>query len=255
MSAIGTASGPSIGGLMITRFAPGSVFLILVPLGILNFLLVKLCLPNKDRKTDSTLIPLLSLLNSAMTNKLFLNVTVSTVMMSTLVVGPFFLSKTLGLGPMEVGALMSISPLLSIISGLPAGRLVDRFGAQRVTLAGLTALVMGAVGMATLPLYFGIPGYVFSGLILSPGYQMFQAANNTNVIKACAIEQRGLVSGLLNLSRNLGMILGASAMAGIYASYGMQNTFLTAAGLLAVALGVAVRTCGLAEKNRCIVRV
>ena len=65
--------------------------------------------------------------------------------------------------------------------------------------------------------------------------------------------ERGVVSGLLNLSRNLGLITGASLMGGVFAvasagssgdailaARGMQVTFQTATVLALVALGRAV---------------
>ena len=56
---------------------------------------------------------------------------VSTVMMATLVVGPFHLSRGLGLEAAVVGLVMSVGPLVAALAGVPAGRLVDRFGAGR----------------------------------------------------------------------------------------------------------------------------
>ena len=66
--------------------------------------------------------------------------------------------------------------------------------------------------------------------------------------------RRGLVSGLLNLSRNLGLITGASAMGAVFAAVagdaanagaaavarGLHVAFGVAAGLLVVALGIAL---------------
>ena len=53
---------------------------------------------------------------------------VSTVMMATLVVGPFHLSRGLGLEAAVVGLAMSTGPLVAALAGMPAGRLVDRLG-------------------------------------------------------------------------------------------------------------------------------
>ena len=54
---------------------------------------------------------------------------VSTVMMATLVVGPFYLARALGLDAAVVGLVMSAGPVVAALTGIPAGRLVDRFGA------------------------------------------------------------------------------------------------------------------------------
>jgi len=55
MSAIGTALGPSLGGVLIAGLSWRAIFLVNVPLGILTFLLAHRCLPADRRgpKTDS----------------------------------------------------------------------------------------------------------------------------------------------------------------------------------------------------------
>ncbi|MEO6751638.1 MAG: MFS transporter, partial [Chthoniobacteraceae bacterium] len=69
-------------------------------------------------------------------------------------------------------------------------------------------------------------------------------------------EQRGVTSGMLNLSRNLGLITGASVMGAVFAlasgttdittarpaaiAAGMRITFAVAAGLIVVALVTAL---------------
>ena len=62
---------------------------------------------------------------------------VSTVMMATLVVGPFYLSRALGLDAALVGLVMSVGPAVVVLAGVPAGRLADRLGAGRLGVAGL----------------------------------------------------------------------------------------------------------------------
>lgn len=69
------------------------------------------------------------------------------VMMSTLVVGPFYLAQGLGLAAPLVGLALSVGPLVVAFIGVPAGRLADRWGAEHVSLLGLVsgASLMGAV--------------------------------------------------------------------------------------------------------------
>ena len=62
---------------------------------------------------------------------------VATVLMATLVVGPFYLSRALGLDAALVGIILSVGPLVVALTGVPAGRIVDRIGAQRMTIVGL----------------------------------------------------------------------------------------------------------------------
>src|SRR3546814_5268997 len=53
MSAIGTALGPSLGGVLISGLSWRAIFLVNVPLGILTFLLARRYLPD-DRREPAT---------------------------------------------------------------------------------------------------------------------------------------------------------------------------------------------------------
>ncbi|MEP6881578.1 MAG: MFS transporter [Dokdonella sp.] len=157
---------------------------------------------------------------------LFLNPTVSrgfaastlasTVAMTTLVIGPFYLTGGLQLSPAETGLVMSVGPVVAALMGVPAGKAVDHFGARRVTVAGLALMAIGAAFLGRAQIAFGIAGYMIPLVILTAGFATFQASNNTGVVTGVEPAQRGVVSGLLNLSRNLGLITGASLMGAVF---------------------------------------
>lgn len=158
--------------------------------------------------------------------RLFLNPTVSrgfatsalasTVAMTTLVIGPFYLTGGLQLSPAQTGLVMSAGPVVAALMGVPAGKAVDYFGARRVTVAGLTLMAIGAAILARAQIAFGIAGYMIPLVTLTAGFATFQASNNTGVVTGVEPAQRGVVSGLLNLSRNLGLITGASLMGAVF---------------------------------------
>ncbi|MGW8305169.1 MAG: MFS transporter [Achromobacter pulmonis] len=167
------------------------------------------------------------------------NALVSTVIMATFVVGPFYLTQALGLGAAAVGLVMSVGPVVSALCGVPAGRLVDRLGAGRVSRAGLAAVAAGAGLLAAAPATLGVAGYVGPIALLTVGYASFQAANNTGVMASIGAEQRGLVAGMLNLSRNLGLVTGASVLGALFA-HGAGATDLAMAAPAAVARGMTL---------------
>jgi EmrB/QacA subfamily drug resistance transporter len=313
MSAIGTALGPSLGGFLIAGPGWRAIFIIMVPLGIINLVLGYRYLPAQPKRpaskrksfdivgtvllgaslalysfavtaghgqisnynyalllaavvgivlfalaeklVQSPLIDLAALRNAKLAASLMMTALVSTVMMATLVVGPFYLSRSLGLGGALVGLVMAVGPVISSLSGVPAGRIVDRMGAPSVIAFGLFEMALGALALAILPQILGVPGYVVALAILTPGYQLFQAANNTAVMIDVPQDRRGVISGMLSLARNLGLITGASAMGAVFAfasgggdvavaspaavAAGMRTTFVTAAILMVVALVIA----------------
>ncbi|KPG95562.1 MFS transporter [Pseudomonas sp. RIT-PI-q] len=314
MSAIGTASGPSLGGLLIAGYGWRAIFLITVPLGLLTLVLAHRYLPADRQKPKaaragfdpvgtlllaltlaayalamtlgrgsfgwlnialllaallglgmflmtetrvaSPLIRLAMFRDPVLSCSLGMSTLVATVMMATLVVGPFYLSQALGLDAVGVGLVLSVGPFVAALTGVPAGRIADRFGAPRMTLAGLSTMAIGCLMLALLPLTFGIAGYIAPMVVITLGYAVFQTANNTAVMADVAPDQRGVISGLLNLSRNLGLITGASAMGAVFAlasaavdistarpdvvSGGMRITFAVALLLIAAALAIAM---------------
>ncbi|MEU4805353.1 MFS transporter [Actinosynnema sp. NPDC023587] len=268
MSAIGTALGPALGGVLVAGFGWRSVFLVGVPLGVLALVLVVRALPHTapgtalrrfdaagtallaltlgayalamtvdggtwalgvaagglvlfvlvERRAPAPLLDLSLLRDAAFTASLTTNALVSTVMMTTLVVGPFHLSRALGLDPVLVGLVMSAGPVVAALTGVPAGRATDRFGTSAMVVVGLGGVLAGAAALALTPVSAGFPGYLLPLVVVTAGYAVFQAANNTSVMKTAAASRRGLVSGVLNLSRNLGLVTGASVMGAVFAS-------------------------------------
>ena len=313
MSAIGTALGPSLGGVLIAGLGWQTIFLINLPLGALTIFLANRYLPVDQRKakteragfdtigtlllaltlaayalamttgrgsfgrlniglllfafigaglfvfaearTTSPLIRIAMFRNLELSASLATSALVSTVMMATLVVGPFYLSRSLGLDAALVGLVLSVGPGVAALTAMPAGRLADRLGTQCVTTVGLIGMVIGTFTLSLLPTIFGIPGYIASIVVITASYAFFQTANNTSVMAGVSSDQRGAISGMLNLSRNLGLITGASVMGAVFAfgsasndiataspeavANGMQITFAVAAALLVVALTLA----------------
>lgn len=311
-SAVGTALGPSLGGVLIGAGGWPAIFLVNVPLGIAAFVLAYRSLPRDlptstrpafdvvgsvllglslaayalsvtldrghfgprargllalalvagiafvlvESKRKAPLVQLSLFRNRTMTTGFAMSALVTTVAMTTLVVGPFYLSRAFGLEPALVGLVMTAGPLTAALVGVPAGRCVDRYGARLTTVWGLGAMVIAAGGLALVPLTFGIAGYVAPLMVLTGGFAVFQAANNTAVVTTVDSAKRGVVSGLLNLSRNLGLITGASVMGAVFAfgtrtedvaqasapevARGMHLSFLAAALLISAALMLAL---------------
>ncbi|WP_292360633.1 MFS transporter [Mesorhizobium sp.] len=326
MSAIGTALGPTLGGVLIASFGWRAIFLVNAVLGIVAVVAAHRFLPAdqaaklvrpaaklvREARNDKPRFDILGTILLALTlaayalsmtigrghfggmnaallgiaalgaglflyvegkvasplvkpalfrgpvlaPSLAMNALVSTVMMATLVVGPFFLSRALGLGEALVGAVLSIGPIVSALCGVVAGRVVDRLGASAMVVAGLALMAAGCVALSVLPALFGVAGYAAAIVLLTPGYQLFQAANNTAVMADVDSNERGLVSGMLSLSRNLGLVTGTAAMGAVFAfavgtgdipgaapeavADGMRFTFAVAAGLVVIAMTIAV---------------
>lgn len=324
MSAIGTALGPSLGGVLIDLLGWRAIFGLLMALALITLLLCYRFLPTDEHakssrpfqwqrfdligsgllamaltcysaaatlaingfawlnptllgisvvmavvfihsqtQVRSPLIKLALLRQPLLAGSLLMNIVVAAVMMSTLIVGPFYLTQALQLSESQAGLVIAVGPLLSMLSGLPSGVMVDRLGAGQMLIGGLVAMLLGALALVMLPSLWGVAGYILALAILTPGYQLFQASNNTLTMIDVSAQQRGQLSGLLGLARNLGLISGASVMGMLFArfsgnplieqasaaevSQGMQWTFSVAATLLLLAVFVGLLSRQLAE--------
>jgi EmrB/QacA subfamily drug resistance transporter len=314
MSAVGTALGPSLGGVLISYFGWRAIFFINVPLGMLTLFLAYQILPGDHRgqkidrasfdgvgtlllvltlaayalamtigrghfgtlnvslllaavfgvslfifaeaRVKSPLIRLEMFRDAVLSANIAMSALVATVLMATLVVGPFYLSYALGLKAALVGIVMSVGPFVVALTSVLFGRIVDRFGTKRMTIVGLVVIATGSFALSVMPMTFGIPGYMAPIVVLTLGYALFQTANNTAVMKDVLSDQRGVISGMLNLSRNLGLITGASVMGAVFmfaagvsditaappeaVAAGMRSTFTVAEVLIFVALAIVI---------------
>ena len=231
-------------------FAPLNLALLLVAVvgaGVFVFV---------ERTAESPLVRLTMFRNVQLSAGFAMSLLVTTVVMATLVVGPFYLTGALALNAASVGLAMSTGPLVAALVGVPAGRWVDRLGAHRSGTLGLLAMLTGSCLLPAVPTDFGALGYIVPLALMTAGYALFQAANNTAVLSAITPQERGVVSGLLGLSRNLGLITGAGVLGAVFAfgtashdvlqappeaiAQGMRFTFAVAAGLICIALAIGV---------------
>lgn len=315
LSAVGTALGPSVGGLLISGLGWQALFLVNLPLGLLTLGLAWYALPVRQvppkagrarfditgtvllavtlaayalattsgrgtfgesnialllvalvggglfiraqSRAVSPLIPLTLFRDRTLASGLATSALVATIMMATLLVGPFYLSIALGLPAALVGLVLAAGPCVAAVAGVPAGRLADRFGVQPVRFTGLATMVLGCLMLSLVPPALGIAGYLTAIVVTTLGYVFFQPANNTAIMADVAAERRGVVAGLLNLSRNLGFFTGASVLGAVFATAaatnditratreavtnGLHTTFAVALGMAILALVIAVK--------------
>jgi len=176
---------------------------------------------------------------------------------------PFYLENILGYGIQLVGPLQAVLPIMLGIMAPIAGGLSDRYGARRITVIGLFALLVGYIATTTLDADTSALGYILRLLPIGLGMGIFQSPNNSAVMGSVPRERLGVVSGLLSVTRTLGQTVGIAVLGAVWAgrvafhAHGtfegsatdapaaiqvaaMQDTFAVVVVLIALALAVAV---------------
>jgi len=176
---------------------------------------------------------------------------------------PFFLDDMLGYAPRQVGLLMALIPaFLGVLAPL-SGALSDRYGSRPISAIGLAVLVGGYALMSRFSLQTGVWGYALGVLPLGVGMGIFQSPNNSAIMGAAPRERLGVASGMLGLSRTLGQTTGVAVLGALWAARvaqhaggvppggataaspaaqvaGLGDTYLSVAGLMAVALALSL---------------
>ena len=128
---------------------------------------------------------------------------------------PFYLQSVLGYRPSIAGLAVVPGAMCMAILGPVSGRLSDRFGWRKFTVAGL---MMSATGIAILSrlsadssLFHVIPAL----MLTSSGMGTFYSPNSSSILSAVERENHGVISGLVNLIRNAGNVISVAVATAI----------------------------------------
>ncbi|MBW4503424.1 MAG: MFS transporter [Scytonema hyalinum WJT4-NPBG1] len=253
---LGIALGPSVGGLLLGWAEWRILFFINVPLGLIASLLVAWVVPASERKKEKqhfdllgALLALVTLSNFALgmtfgqsegffsasalsllllaaialvsfllveAVNLFNNWLVFIVLTGGLLITPFFLERVKQYPTSKVGLLLAVSPVVSGLIAPLAGALSDRFGSRLICLIGLGVMIGGCLGISTLDAQTTEQDYVLRYLVFGTGLGLFRSPNDSTVMGAVPRERLGIASGLLSLSRTLGVNVGVSVIGAVF---------------------------------------
>lgn len=230
-----------------------------------------------EKKVSSPLIDLKIFQNRVISGSLGISIIVYALIMTISIVIPFFLTNAQGLPTFEVGLLIAVGPLATTILGPFAGKAAEKFGDRPVMIAGMIGFGIGCFLMTTLTRTSSPAGFAIRIAISNGSFAFFQTPNNAAIIASAKPEQRGVISGILNLARTLGQTTGASLMGAVFAYFtmaaqgvahntgngqysassaspaaitsGVHGTFLIAAAAVAIAIIIGILTLRQKEEN------
>lgn len=169
-----------------------------------------------------------------------------------------YMQQTLQWSPMIMALALLPGGLIVAFGGPQTGKLVDRFGAAKITLIGLAAFVPGYLLFLRIdldPLYVAVvlPTMVLIGI----GFGLAFPALNIEATNGVADHEQGLASGLVQTSFQVGgaivlAIVTAVLTSGFAAGADPIAAYHPAIGVVAIVatIGLAIIAAGLLVRNR-----
>ena len=121
---------------------------------------------------------------------------------------PFYFEQVLGYSTLLSGVLLMPVPASMAILAPFAGTACDRFGARNLTLAGSLMLMAGTFVLFFTSTVRHPALLIVAMVILGAGLGIFTPANNRATMAATPRDKLGVMGGLLNMMRSLGLIFG-----------------------------------------------
>ena len=140
------------------------------------------------------------------------SVLVYLVSFSVLLFAPYYLVRYTGLSLALAGAVLAVSFAGSIAASPLAGRLIERFPAERVAMLGA---VLGGAGLFWIGTWNATPilPVILAGLALQGfGVGLFQVAYMDVVIATIPRRHRGVAGSIAMLTRTIGIVSGATLL-------------------------------------------
>lgn len=255
-NAAGTMIGPTVGAFLIGLGGWRAIFAFNIPLAIVVYAVLRFT--TKPRPAgEARAQPLapgwrMPRIVIASLSATFL---VNVVMMSTIILAPFVLSRAFGLSLHGVGLVMGVGPLTTVLFALLAGRFADKLDAAAVTIFGLALYACGTLGLTLIHVPFGVVSYVLPVMLIGGGWGLFQTSNNHVMLNECDPDRRGTVSGWLGLFRNLGLICGTAIISTLFNAVTRGNVQSADALVHALRVVFTFGTCVILAALACVIYV
>jgi MFS family permease len=158
-----------------------------------------------------------------------------------LLIIPLYASKELGLGPAQIGLVMTASSVLDVAMFVPAGILMDRFGRKT---ASVPSFAVMAIGTAMIPLSSSFITLMIVGLVIGAGNGLGSGAMMTLGADLAPNGATGEFLGIWRLIGDLGSFLGpivVGVMAGVFSLNGSAYALSLIGFAAALTLALLVR--------------
>lgn len=189
--------------------------------GIVVFIIV-------EKKTKAPLIHLKMFKDSIFSGSLVISVILYATTNGFNTIFPFFLEQAKDLSASTAGVLMMAGPLGCATFTPVANCMAKRFGNAKTMILGILILGIGIFIMSTFGILTSIITIAITVFLWNGGLAFFQAPNNAFIMSLAKPEQRGVISGLLNLARTIGQTTGIALLGAFFYLFTRTKSIVTA---------------------------
>ena len=157
-----------------------------------------------------------------------------------------YFQDVLGHGPLTAGLLFAPMTVVAVISASLAGRLSARLGVRPTAAVGLVLVGTGLLLMTRLSEEGGLPSVLLGTVVGEFGFMLSNVPLTIAATGGTDEGERGLASGLMNTSIQLGNAFGLAAVATVAAAVGgppaggLRRGLLLCVGVVALALATVL---------------
>jgi MFS transporter, DHA1 family, multidrug resistance protein len=227
---IGQAAGPTIGGFIATWYGLQANFYFYAATGVVSLILTYVFIKETEsgKAHSGELAFPRDLMLRLMKNKGFVFASIASATAFFIVSGirqdilPFYAAEVAGLGPAEIGMILSVATLANLFLTIPIGYGIDLIGRKPVVVFGLIA---SGISMALFPQFTSFILLCVVSFIMGIGTSGMQQAPLAMATDATIGEPRGISMGIFRFFGDVGSLFGPLLLGAIADGFGLSAPF------------------------------
>ncbi|MBE1593375.1 MFS transporter [Nonomuraea angiospora] len=172
-----------------------------------------------ESRKDNALVPISIFRTAAIGAANLVNVLLICSYGGMLFILTLYLQTHLGLGALTTGLTFAVSGAIAIVTGIYAGKLVERFGLYRVLLTGIVIETIGILIMVGLPESYGLALILIGTSVNAFGHILALITTSIAGTNGADEGRRATAGALINVSQQLGLAVGVGVVTSVAAHF------------------------------------
>jgi len=237
---LGSSAGPTIGGVVATRWGIKAPFYFYALTGLISLILTLVWIkepggPHRERARDRRFDP--KVVRRLLTNRSYSMACLATFTIFFMRTGirgtmiPLYADGVLGLDEAAIGTVISYATVMNLLLTIPVGYAIDYFGRKPPI---ILSLILTAVSSLVFPGTSDYLGISLAAVLLGIGTSGAGQAPLALATDATMDEPHGLAMGLYRLFGDIGFVVGPIVLGFIADAHGLRAPFYFMTALIIV---------------------